>query len=75
MICILIVYLIGILFTTVTITNSNIPNVNPQPGSPDRKPNPSNISPLWALVWPFFWLKTIPIFIALHREQKSKERN
>lgn len=68
-IIILLVYLAGILFTRRMIVDSNIPDTNPNPGLPDDNPN---LSPLWAFVWPVFWLKTVPIFYELHREEKRK---
>lgn len=75
MIFALLVYLIGILFTRSMINNSNIPDVNPQPGSPDTEPNPSNLSLSWSLIWPIFWLKTILVFIELQREGKNKNES
>ena len=63
-----IVYLLGMLFTSRMIVDSNIPDTNPQPGSPD---DGSNLSPAWALIWPVFWLKTIPIFYDLHCKEKD----
>lgn len=64
----LVAYLVGMLFTHRMIVDSNIPDTNPQPGSPDNNPN---LSPTWALIWPVFWLKTIPIFYELHRKGKD----
>lgn len=65
----LLVYLVGALFTHRMIVDSNIPDTNPQPGSPYNNPN---LSPAWALMWPVFWLRTIPIFYELHCEEKRK---
>lgn len=62
MIIILLVYLAGFLFTRFMITSSNIP---------DDAPNPSNLSPTWAFIWPVFWLKTIPVFVELKREKRK----
>ena len=61
-------YLVGIMFTHRMIVDSNIPDTNPQPGSPDNNPN---LSPLWAIIWPVFWLKTVPFFYELHYEEKN----
>lgn len=58
---VLLVYIAGFLFTRYMITSSNIP---------DAGPNPSNLSPTWAFIWPVFWFKTIPFFIDLHRGEK-----
>lgn len=67
-------YLIGVWFTHRMIVDSNIPDTNPYPCSSDPEPNPSNLSPTWALIWPIFWLKTIPVFLTLQREEKYKNK-
>ena len=60
------VYLIGLLFTWKMIMDSNIS---------DEPNNPSNLSPFWSFIWPIFWLKTIPVFRELHREEKGGKEN
>lgn len=66
------IYFIGCLGTRRLIIDNNIPSANPQPGSPDNNPN---ISPAWALIWPVFWLKTLPTFIKQRREEKRAKTN
>ena len=65
------VYAIGTLLTWKMIVDSNIPNISHQLGSLDSEPAPQNLSPLWSFMWPVFWLKTIPIFCEIQREEKN----
>lgn len=66
----IIIYFMGILVTGRMIIDGNMPSANPQPGTPDSKS--SNISPSRALIWPVFWIKTIPVFMNLSKEEKKK---
>lgn len=72
MTAILLFYVAPMLITHRLIVANNVTaNINPQPGSPDPR---NGLSPAWALICPVFWLKTIPIFFELQREE-NKERH
>lgn len=67
----LLVYLVGMLFTHRMIVASNIPDTPQEPAFLKGLSNPPNLSPLWAFIWPVFWLRTIPIFYKLRCKEKD----